>query len=170
MSDRPEIGSDSLGNSQEIVENSDTTAKAGKNIKELRKKCMKLVEAGTLLAFYRNLRKKGIGTHPVESRARKFLVEKKSKEGGDAKEILKNKSIVQRDPEVVRKLLDIKIQAVTEFKADAEKEYNKECREFEKVWKQGSRNWRKKYSEIKEVMNEVWKKETERYKEKTSKL
>ena len=35
--------------------------------------------------------------------------------------------------------LDIKIQAVTEFKADAEREYNKEWRELEKVWKQGSR-------------------------------
>ena len=60
MAECPEISSDLLEKSKGSVETSYITAKVGWNIKELRRKSTRLAEAGTLLEFYRILRKKGI--------------------------------------------------------------------------------------------------------------
>ena len=68
--------------SEVVVHNSDT-AKAGNDGKELRMTSRKVAEAGAVEKFFVRMKKEGVGTHTIESRARKFQMERDSKEGSE---------------------------------------------------------------------------------------
>ena len=70
-----------LHENEEMTENNSETVTTGTDTKELEEKCIKVAETGTILTFFLDLVKEGVGTHPIESRARKFMLEHLSKEG-----------------------------------------------------------------------------------------
>ena len=110
------------------------TVYTGKNAKELQEKAKQVAETGNILKFFLILKQEGVGTHSIESRARKFGIEKASKEGGKKggpgskgleNEKLKSSRIeIPRNEDVVKDLLEIKIKAAVEAKDTSEKEFS----------------------------------------------
>ena len=64
----------------DAVENIDTTGRTGPSSKELEGRCLEVAGATALLEFFLNLKEKGIGTNPIESKARSMQKERISKE------------------------------------------------------------------------------------------
>ena len=179
---------------ENIVVNDCDTAKAGKDGKELRVASRKVAEAGVVENFFVKMKKEGVGTHAIESRARKFQTERDSKEGKGRQETISEvlegmgevesgksntrgkmgfvikKSNFKRDVELVRHLVDIKVKSATEFRKGLEKNYTEAWKEFEKNTKPGSRKWRKMYGEVRNIMTETWKTEEKKFDRKLKNL
>ena len=67
--------SDILLEKEEITVNISETVTTGTDMKELEDKCIKETKTGTILNFFLELDKEGVGTHPIKNRARKFVIE-----------------------------------------------------------------------------------------------
>ena len=64
---------------EEVVEIISETVTTGNDTKDLEARCIKVAETGTILNFFLELSREGLGTHPIENRARKFVIEQLSK-------------------------------------------------------------------------------------------
>ena len=93
---------------------------------------MEMAGATAVVEFFLKLKKEGVATNPVESKARSLWKERSSKEGGKnnpskSKDQIKDRGKNEsRDIEVVRALLEVKVKASYEYQMELEKKYKEE--------------------------------------------
>ena len=135
--------SEILGISKEIRENvfsEYTVDSTGVILEELKEKAQKMTEAASLTKFYLNLAKIGVGTHSVESKAYKLVLDRNCKEGKKAE--LNDNIYSGRDPEMVDDLLKIKIKYARRAEDFTKNVFDTEMRRVEEKIEKGTRRWR----------------------------
>ena len=151
------------------VEVDDKTADpAGVIPKELKEKARKMTEAAMIRKFYTNLARRKTGTHGVESKAYKFVLDRKSKEGV---KVDTNEDIIGgRDPEMVVDMLNIKIKYAKRSEEQTKNEYEREMNKVQEILKKGSRRWRKLREKLQTYKNYLWESLDSNYNEKMENL